>query len=183
MQTHWNNSSRIVMSPHSDTLSSFQVTHIDVSFLLYDSDIDTPDRILMYSTETNCRALTTTGHWLADGTFKVAPELCYHVFTTHALVTTYHSVFTVKSKQMIVGTSILKTNSSILTSRWYLLLPLFQKTQLKKPLKVWQTTLVQIPSLFVNTSKTHSLAILSLAFIFGIFMTILYKSIIAPITT
>jgi hypothetical protein len=34
---------------------------------------------------------------LADGTFKVAPELCYHVFTTHALVATYHNVFTVKS--------------------------------------------------------------------------------------
>jgi hypothetical protein len=62
-------------------------------------------------------------------------------------------------------------------------LPLFQKTQLKKPLKVWQTTLVQISSLFVNTSKTHSLSVLSLTFIFGICITVLYKSIIAPITT
>ena len=37
--------------------------------------------------------------------------------------------------------------------------------------------------LFVNTSKTHSLALPSLAFIFGICMTVLYKSIIALITT
>ena len=139
MLTHWSKSSQIVMSPHSDTLSWFQVTHIDEAFLLYDSDIDTPDRILMYSTETNCRTPTNV-----DGTFKVAPELCYHVFPTHAFVATYHSVFTVKSKQMVVSTSILQTNSSILTSRWYLLLPLFQNTHLEKPLKALQTRLVQI---------------------------------------
>ena len=66
----------------------FQVTHSDEPFLLYDSTsgIDTSNRILIYSTETNLRALTTTGHWFADGTFKVAPELFYQVFTIHALV-------------------------------------------------------------------------------------------------
>jgi hypothetical protein len=64
----------------------YQVTHSDEPFLLYDSGIDRSNRILIYSTETNLRALTTTGHWFADGTFKVAPELFYQVFTIHALV-------------------------------------------------------------------------------------------------
>jgi hypothetical protein len=54
--------------------------------LLYDSGIDSPARILIFSTETNLRALTTTGHWFADGTFKTAPELFYQIYTIHALV-------------------------------------------------------------------------------------------------
>ena len=51
----------------------YQVTHSDEPSLLYDSDIDRPNRILIYSTETNLSALTSTGHWFADDTFKVAP--------------------------------------------------------------------------------------------------------------
>lgn len=64
----------------------YKVTNSDEPFLLYDSGIDSPNRMLIFSTETNLRALTTTGHWFADGTFKVAPELFYQVFTIHALV-------------------------------------------------------------------------------------------------
>jgi hypothetical protein len=45
----------------------YTVTHTDEPFLLYDSGIDSPARILIFSTETNLRALTTTGHWFADG--------------------------------------------------------------------------------------------------------------------
>ena len=64
----------------------YTVTHRDEPFLLYDSGIDSPARILVFSTETNLRALTTTGHWFADGTFKTAPELFYQIYTIHALV-------------------------------------------------------------------------------------------------
>jgi hypothetical protein len=64
----------------------YTVTHRDEPFLLYDSGIDSPARILIFSTETNLRALTTTGHWFADGTFKTAPELFYQIYTIHALV-------------------------------------------------------------------------------------------------
>ena len=64
----------------------YTVTHRDEPFLLYDSGIDSPVRILVFSTETNLRALTTTGHWFADGTFKTAPELFYQIYTIHTLV-------------------------------------------------------------------------------------------------
>jgi hypothetical protein len=55
----------------------YTVTHTDEPFLLYDSGIDSAAKILIFSTETNLRALTTTGHWFADGTFKTAPEFFY----------------------------------------------------------------------------------------------------------
>jgi hypothetical protein len=61
----------------------YTITHRDEPFLLYDSGIDSPARILIFSTETNLRALTTTGHWFADGTFKTAPELFYQIYTIH----------------------------------------------------------------------------------------------------
>lgn len=64
----------------------YKVTHRDEPFLLYDSGTDSPNRILIFSTETNLRALTTTGHWFSDGTFKTAPELFYQIYTIHALV-------------------------------------------------------------------------------------------------
>ena len=64
----------------------YTVTHTDEPFLLYDSGIDSPARILIFSTETNLKALTTTGHWFADGTFKTAPELFYQIYTIHTLV-------------------------------------------------------------------------------------------------
>jgi hypothetical protein len=67
-------------------IPEYTVTHRDEPFLLYDSGIDSPARILIFSTETNLRALTTTGHWFADGTFKTAPELFYQIYTIHALV-------------------------------------------------------------------------------------------------
>jgi hypothetical protein len=41
----------------------YTVTHRDEPFLLYDSGIDSPVRILVFSTDTNLRALTTTGHY------------------------------------------------------------------------------------------------------------------------
>ena len=40
----------------------YTVTHRDEPFLLYDSGTDSQARILIFSTETNLRALTTTGH-------------------------------------------------------------------------------------------------------------------------
>ena len=39
----------------------YTVTHRDEAFLLYDSGTDSQARILIFSTETNLRALTTTG--------------------------------------------------------------------------------------------------------------------------
>ena len=38
----------------------YTVTHRDEPFFLYDSGIDSPARILIFSTETNLRALTTS---------------------------------------------------------------------------------------------------------------------------
>jgi hypothetical protein len=66
----------------------YTVTHRDESFLPYNSGIDSPAKILIFSTEINLRALTTTGHWFVDDTFKTAPELFYQIYTIHALLTT-----------------------------------------------------------------------------------------------
>ena len=70
-----------------DVPEEYTVTHSDEPFLLYDNGIDSPARILIFSTETNLNALTTIGHWFADGTFKTPPELFYPIYTIlYALV-------------------------------------------------------------------------------------------------
>ncbi|KAL3886733.1 hypothetical protein ACJMK2_026711 [Sinanodonta woodiana] len=44
------------------------------------------ERILMLGTTENINRLQSSEHWFVDGTFKVAPELFYQVFTIHALI-------------------------------------------------------------------------------------------------
>ena len=56
------------------------------NFILWDSGEDDVNRILMFGTEENLVILEQHRHWFMDGTFKVAPEMFFQVFTIHALV-------------------------------------------------------------------------------------------------
>jgi hypothetical protein len=56
------------------------------NFILWDSGMNDEERILMFGTMENINRLHSNEHWFMDGTFKVAPELFYQVFTIHALI-------------------------------------------------------------------------------------------------
>ena len=60
------------------------ITAKEENFLLYDSGPDLT-RILIFGTQKNCDMLTTSNIWLADGTFKTAPQLFAQVYKIHAL--------------------------------------------------------------------------------------------------
>lgn len=65
---------------------ALQVTSRNTNFLLWDSGPDDSRRILMFGTEKNLKVLQDKDNWHVDGTFKVAPELFFQVFTIHAVV-------------------------------------------------------------------------------------------------
>jgi hypothetical protein len=58
----------------------------NAAFVLWDSGEDDVNRILMFGTEENLDILEQHRHWFMDGTFKVAPEMFFQVFSIHALV-------------------------------------------------------------------------------------------------
>ena len=53
------------------------------TFLLYDSG-PRPDRIVIFSTQSNMKFLEKCDVWVSDGTFKVTPKLWYQTYTIHA---------------------------------------------------------------------------------------------------
>lgn len=53
----------------------YQVTHSNEPFLLFDSGIDRYNRIPIYSTDTNLRALSTIGQWFVDVHLKLSLNL------------------------------------------------------------------------------------------------------------
>ena len=59
----------------------YQVTHSNEPFLLFDSGIDRHNRIPIYSTETNLRALSIIGHWFADVHLKL--PLNFYLLSFH----------------------------------------------------------------------------------------------------
>ncbi|KAI6655678.1 hypothetical protein LOD99_1818 [Oopsacas minuta] len=60
------------------------LTAKEEDFLLYDSGPELT-RILIIGTQKNCNMLIPSNFWLADGTFKTAPQLFAQVYTIHAL--------------------------------------------------------------------------------------------------
>ena len=55
-------------------------------FLLYDSGTGSENqRLLIFGTASNIDMLNTSNIWLADGTFKTAPNLFYQLYVIHAL--------------------------------------------------------------------------------------------------
>ena len=62
----------------------YQQTAKGENFLFHDSGSG-PERILIFGTRRNLEMLESSQYWLADGTFKTAPELFLQVYVIHAL--------------------------------------------------------------------------------------------------
>lgn len=58
-------------------------------FLQYDSGLNDPDRILIFSTNQDLRNLSNSPILLADGTFKTVPTLFQQMYTLHGIVRGY----------------------------------------------------------------------------------------------
>ena len=54
------------------------------NFLIFDSGVADPDRILIFSSEQQLQFLSISDHWFADGTFKVCLEVFFQVYSIHA---------------------------------------------------------------------------------------------------
>ena len=54
-------------------------------FLVYDSGMNDPDRILIFSSNYALKALASTPHIATDGTFKLCPSLWTQMITVHGL--------------------------------------------------------------------------------------------------
>lgn len=55
-------------------------------FLLYDSGPGTSERVTIFASARMLSALRSSKHWLADGTFRVSPQLFYQVYSIHCKV-------------------------------------------------------------------------------------------------
>ncbi|CAF0983812.1 unnamed protein product [Brachionus calyciflorus] len=54
-------------------------------FLLYDSGKDDEERFFIFGTEKNLK-LIENGHIYVDGTFEIAPDLFYQIYSVHVLI-------------------------------------------------------------------------------------------------
>lgn len=59
-------------------------------FILYDSDVEDNNRILLFSTEYNFKILSSEYNWFIDETFKSSLHLFTRLLTIHAIK--YHVV-------------------------------------------------------------------------------------------
>ncbi|XP_064467768.1 uncharacterized protein LOC135378621 [Ornithodoros turicata] len=55
-------------------------------FLLYDSGLGHTERVIIFGSPAMLSALRSSDFWLADGTFKVAPQLFFQLYPVHCRV-------------------------------------------------------------------------------------------------
>ena len=63
----------------------FKFTNKGERFLLFDSGAVSGYRVIIFGTNANVELLNSSNIWIADGTFKAAPSLFYHLYVIHAL--------------------------------------------------------------------------------------------------
>lgn len=56
------------------------------NFVLFDSGVGDSNRIIVFGTERSCSIISQGQHWFADGTFAIAPEIFFQLFTVHVLM-------------------------------------------------------------------------------------------------
>ena len=61
----------------------FEIPEAHRDFVLYDTGIYDPERILVFGDQDMLKLLSIYPNWLADGTFKVVPEIFYQLYTIH----------------------------------------------------------------------------------------------------
>ncbi|QQP42000.1 Putative LOC100898192, partial [Caligus rogercresseyi] len=55
-------------------------------FLLFDSGMEDPNRLLIFGTQDGLKDLETNGNWACDGTFRSSPNIYYQMFTLHVII-------------------------------------------------------------------------------------------------
>jgi len=74
--------------PHT---KKFEVPEEFKDFLIYDSGTEDPERFLIFGQQTLLELLESTHNlWLADGTFKLCPEIFFQLFTIHTSINGYN---------------------------------------------------------------------------------------------
>ena len=58
--------------------NEFQTTTTGNRFLLHDSGVGDPDRIIIFATDECLNLLEQSDHWFSDGTFSVSPAIFLH---------------------------------------------------------------------------------------------------------
>ena len=83
-----NNMNDLPVLPHT---KKFEIPDEFKDFLIYDSGTEESERILIFGQQTLLKLLETTQHlWLADGTFKLCPEISVQLSTIHISINGYH---------------------------------------------------------------------------------------------
>ena len=65
--------------------NEFTLTNNGNRFLLHDSGVGDPNRLLIFATDEGTHLLEHSDHWFGDGTFSVSPAIFYQVYTLHAI--------------------------------------------------------------------------------------------------
>ena len=63
----------------------FQSTSTGDRFLLYDSGVGDPERMVLFCTDQCLSLLEQSDHWFADGTFSVSPTIFFQLYTIHSI--------------------------------------------------------------------------------------------------
>ncbi len=63
----------------------FRFTMTGILFLFADTGPCDPNRILLFATLANIALMNEYHNWYGDGTFRIAPEIFYQVYTVHIL--------------------------------------------------------------------------------------------------
>ena len=65
---------------------SMTQTTTGANFIVHDSGPGDQNRLIIFGTQDSLRWLRENPHWLADGTFKIAPEVFLQVYTVHVVL-------------------------------------------------------------------------------------------------
>ena len=65
--------------------NEFQQTINDNRFLLHDSCVGDPNRLLIFATDEGLSLLESSDRWFADVTFSVSPNIFFQVYTVHTV--------------------------------------------------------------------------------------------------
>ena len=69
--------------PVSPATRSFEKPELFKNFIRFDSGQNDHERIILFGDPEMLRVLETSNVWLADGTFKVTPEMFYQLYSIH----------------------------------------------------------------------------------------------------
>lgn len=69
--------------PANPNNKNFEIPEKYANWIIHDSGADDPERIILIGHKTLLDLLVVNDFWLADGTFKVVPEIYYQLYSIH----------------------------------------------------------------------------------------------------